>query len=327
MRRAWFSLGLVVLVGAAVPLACGQKFELTGSAGMGGSGATGTSASGDVSVSAGGGDVPTSSTTTTGSGGCMTTADCTAPATVCGEPFCINGHCGTKKNQEDGSTKSQVYGDCHELKCKNGLLVDEENNNDVYDDANACTDDTCDNGVPKNLPRPSGDKCSMDTRVCDGQGACVECVSNTDCVDPDACRNNYCVPEGCYDMMLTVSVGETDNDCGGGTCQPCGENKHCFFDTDCVSGVCVKPAGTSVLRCLSSCTDQVKNGTETDNDCGGSDCVNRCAAGDACNVPGDCKSGVCISGKCIPPSCSDGVKNGNESGVDCGTGCGACLGG
>jgi endoglucanase len=51
----------------------------------------------------------------------------------------------------------------------------------------------------------------------------------------------------------------------------------------------------------STCTDGVKNGTETGVDCGGS-----CAA---------CPT---------TPSCTDGVKNGTETGVDCGGSCVAC---
>ncbi|MEO5730554.1 MAG: hypothetical protein ABI134_05245, partial [Byssovorax sp.] len=166
--------------------------------------------------------------------------------------------------------------------------------------------------------------------VCDGQGACVECASNSDCTEPAACFNNYCVPPACFDMLLTPSpVGaETDVDCGGPACAPCGDTKKCLVETDCVSGVCQKPAAQSTFRCITpSCTDNVKNGTETDKDCGGQDCVVRCATGDTCNLPDDCISGVCTGGKCIAPSCTDGVKNSNETGVDCGANCPPCLGG
>jgi hypothetical protein len=69
-----------------------------------------------------------------------------------------------------------------------------------------------------------------------------------------------------------------------------------------------KPQMTTMMRHLSiapqtpSCTDGVKNGTETGVDCGGS-----CAA-------------------CAPvASCTDGVKNGTETGVDCGGSCVACA--
>ena len=193
-------------------------------------------------------------------------------------PCCINGHCGYKKTQEDGSTKSQVYGDCHDLKCKNGLLLNEENNNDVYDDANECTEDLCEQGAPTNKPRLAGDACTTGGVVGDGQGACVACVGNSECMPPlTDCRDNYCVPPACYDGMLSAVGGETDVDCGGPSCAPCADNQKCLVETDCVSGVCAKPVGQSTLRCTTpSCTDKVKNGKETAKDCGGPDCVDRC---------------------------------------------------
>jgi hypothetical protein len=65
----------------------------------------------------------------------------------------------------------------------------------------------------------------------------------------------------------------------------------------------------------------VKNGTETDVDCGGTSC-SKCVNGDACSVAGDCQSGVCKSGLCQAPSCGDGIQNQNETDVDCGGICG-----
>jgi plastocyanin len=46
-----------------------------------------------------------------------------------------------------------------------------------------------------------------------------------------------------------------------------------------------------------TCTDTLKNGTETDVDCGGT-CPNDCAIGQGCMVDGDCQSGTCTAGVC-----------------------------
>lgn len=70
-----------------------------------------------------------------------------------------------------------------------------------------------------------------------------------------------------------------------------------------------------------SCSDGVKNGAETDKDCGGDTC-SPCADGQGCNVGPDCASSSCINGTCLPPGCSDQLKNGSETDVDCG---GSCL--
>jgi hypothetical protein len=64
-----------------------------------------------------------------------------------------------------------------------------------------------------------------------------------------------------------------------------------------------------------SCIDGVKNGSETDIDCGGA-CA-ACADGQPCRVALDCTSRVC-RGTCSAPSCTDALRNGSETDVDCG---------
>jgi hypothetical protein len=61
----------------------------------------------------------------------------------------------------------------------------------------------------------------------------------------------------------------------------------------------------------------VKNGSETDVDCGGA-CMADCANGKVCMVGTDCQSAVCTGGLCTPSACNDGLHNGNETDVDCG---------
>jgi hypothetical protein len=66
-----------------------------------------------------------------------------------------------------------------------------------------------------------------------------------------------------------------------------------------------------------TCSDQVKNGMETDVDCGGGLC-SACGTGKGCAVDTDCQSKRCAGGTCAAASCTDGVLNGSESDVDCG---------
>lgn len=70
------------------------------------------------------------------------------------------------------------------------------------------------------------------------------------------------------------------------------------------------------------CTNGVKDGDETDVDCGGS-CA-PCTDGLACGAGTDCASMSCENGVCLPSSCSDGVQNGIETDVDCGGLCTGC---
>jgi hypothetical protein len=74
-----------------------------------------------------------------------------------------------------------------------------------------------------------------------------------------------------------------------------------------------------------TCTDGIKNGTETGVDCGGS-----CAACASCsdNIQNQGETGIDCGGPCPPcstPSCSDGILNNGETQIDCGgPNCSAC---
>ena len=74
-----------------------------------------------------------------------------------------------------------------------------------------------------------------------------------------------------------------------------------------------------------TCSDGIKNGAETDLDCGGGTC-GKCVDKKACVAASDCSSGACTGKVCAAPSCSDTTKNGAETDVDCGGGsCGQCA--
>jgi hypothetical protein len=64
-------------------------------------------------------------------------------------------------------------------------------------------------------------------------------------------------------------------------------------------------------------TDGIKNGDETDVDCGGTEAP-RCKDLQACSMPLDCKSMVCVGMICQVPTDSDATKNGSETDTDCG---------
>ena len=71
-----------------------------------------------------------------------------------------------------------------------------------------------------------------------------------------------------------------------------------------------------------TCRDHLRDGDETDIDCGGA--CTRCAPERTCGEDADCRSGICSSGRCAVPSCGDGVRNGEESDIDCGGECAPC---
>lgn len=65
-----------------------------------------------------------------------------------------------------------------------------------------------------------------------------------------------------------------------------------------------------------TCFDRVRDGDESDVDCGGS--CRGCEQYGRCATAADCRTVTCDQGACGPPSCSDGILNGFESDVDCG---------
>jgi hypothetical protein len=82
------------------------------------------------------------------------------------------------------------------------------------------------------------------------------------------------------------------------------------------------------LAPVASCNDGLKNGKESDTDCGGGTCP-KCQDFRGCLFASDCLSGMCNNNVCQPAvSCNDNIRNGNETDVDCGGGtCPKCIDG
>jgi hypothetical protein len=102
-------------------------------------------------------------------------------------------------------------------------------------------------------------------------------------------------------------------DCGA-SCPKCIAGQACGVASDCQSLRCVGGVCQTA-----TCSDSVKNGSESDVDCGGGGCA-KCGAGKTCTGASNCASGVCTGGKCQAPTCTDQVTNGAETSTDCGGG-------
>jgi hypothetical protein len=120
---------------------------------------------------------------------------------------------------------------------------------------------------------------------------------------------DHAPPATCENKMQDTN--ETDVDCGG-VCGKCGNGRKCKGPGDCQSGDCL-----SSVCATASCHDMIRNGAETDVDCGGGTCA-PCANGKACLTVGDCVNLLCEKGACAIPTCTDHVKDGTETDVDCG---------
>lgn len=120
-----------------------------------------------------------------------------------------------------------------------------------------------------------------------------------------------------FDMSYPVTMCQTNADCpaAGQTCQHdgtcacpmnekrcgprCIDDTACCVGSDCRSGVCL--AGSCQAP---ACNDGLKNGNETDIDCGGS--CGGCAGERACKLDTDCQSMSCQAGTCAAPSVTFG---------------------
>lgn len=87
----------------------------------------------------------------------------------------------------------------------------------------------------------------------------------------------------------------------------------------------IERAASATQPVGAACDNGVKDGNETDRDCGG-DCQ-PCLDGLACRVGGDCDSRRCVSGRCAEPRCDDQQHNGDETDTDCGGSCAPCANG
>jgi len=301
--------------------------ENTGGAG-GNGGMTNTDGGGGTTATTTGGGTTSSSSSGTG---CTTAADCEAPTEDCKVATCdtATGDCGVGNAPDGTEAQDQVAGDCSKNVCSGGVVVEENDDSDVEDDAKDCTTDACSAGMPTHDPISSG-ACDDDGgAVCDdeGMGLCVECNTDAHCLDNPAgntkCADTHvCVPASCGDMTLNGS--ETDVDCGGPMCGKCADDLDCMVPGDCQSNHC----GGNAKCVPGTCGDGILNNMqlgETDVDCGGTTCP-ACAFDKTCDVNADCIGGVCTGDKCAA-TCTDTAKNQDESDVDCGGTCNDCPNG
>jgi len=194
--------------------------------------------------------------------------------------------------------------------------------------ASECVQRTCEAGVCGEEPVDSGVPVSTQTAgdckviVCDGAGA-TKAVTDEDDVPDDM---KECTIDKCQNGVAKntpAPAGQACSEAGGKKCDGSGACLECLQPSDCASKVC-----TIAGECApEACDDGVKNGDETDIDCGGS-CGATCLTNKACSSAADCLNKVCsgMPKKCAAPTCMDGFKNGDETDVDCGGACGATCG-
>jgi hypothetical protein len=255
---------------------------------------------------------------------CLLNRDCTSgfcnpTVFVCATPTCGDGFRNGAETDTDcggGTCPACMTGQG----CQQGPR---DCRNQICDPTTqTCSAPTCSDGVR------NGTETGLDC----GGGTCPACPTGQGCQQgPRDCMSQICDPTTQTCAMAACNDGvrngnETGTDCGGGgPCAPCGTGGGCQQGPrDCLSMVC---NGATQTCAAPSCTDTVRNGTETGTDCGGGTCP-ACPAGQGCQQgPRDCLSQVCdpTTQTCAMAACNDGIRNGTETGTDCGGGaCSPC---
>lgn len=177
-------------------------------------------------------------------------------------------------------------------------------------------DDDCD-GIVDNFPLPPGfDEECMGYHSCTMGSATLP--NGTNC-SVGICVAGSCRPPHCWNQAQDGN--ETASDCGG-SCRGCDNGQACKTNQDCMASYGC--AGGKCEYMPPRCNDGIKNGDETDLDCGGP-CrweVPLCSPGKNCKEHADCQSQFCVVGVCQQQStCVDGLKGPLEADVDCGGNC------
>jgi cysteine-rich repeat protein len=182
---------------------------------------------------------------------------------TCQKPGCGDGMVSAGESCDDGDQDNSdgCLTTCELASCGDGFV---RTGFEICDDGDQDDSDGC---LATCKPAECGDGF-----VHEGVEGCDD--GNLD--DSDACLGN-CQPAKCGDGFVHegVEVCDDGND----------------IDVDGCTNDCLEPA---------NCIDGVKNGLESDIDCGGLHCLG-CLDTQACATNTDCASGWCAADKCVTP--------------------------
>jgi hypothetical protein len=243
-----------------------------------------------------------------------TTSDCGANL-ECRMWTCQQGACINSDSAKGKLLLDDIPGDCLQRVCDGyGGVEKIADPADAPTSMNLCLSWICAGWTPvvdvaSHLGQPCATSIGM-AGVCDGKGACVGCIDDNDCPNPelDRCYNHICV--SCGDN--TQNGGETGVDCGG-KCGAC-LGAACTADAECATNHCVSTNMQAPPRvcCDSPCDEECRQ-CSTLGACGyvskDAQDVETCNSPDvACNGGGQCKirtGYVCVSSiDCLSNSCN-----------------------
>lgn len=242
---------------------------------------------------------------------CNSPDDCTSlpKDDACQTRTCNKGKCGqTFANNFTMIPGKQKTGDCQKVVCDGQGGQETLNDpNDIPDDFNDCTTDSCEGNMPAHDPQPDGTFCGFALK-CMG-GKCEGCKTKMDCIGFDndckshTCNNGECTYQ--FSKQGTMASLQVNGDCQSNVCDGTGNQMTQVDDKD----------APMTQDCT---TDTCSNGAKlVDNSPRGTACSNGFCDGNAtcfqCNDPKDCGDPPsCVTETCVKNTCgTENVASGN----------------
>lgn len=223
---------------------------------------------------------------------CNAANDCAASANECEIAVCKDGKCGFDAVPNGTPIAAQTSGDCQQAVCDGaGSVTSIADDQDLPNDGNECTTDSCSMGMPSHTAVVAGAMCMQNGgEVCNAAGECVvstcgdgisfgtEGCDDGNFVNGDGCDAN-CTPTACGNGI--ASAGEVCDDkntmMGDGCSATCQVEPNYQCTTLTSPGVCIL-AETNCKNGADDDNDGQADGA--DSDCGIASSMPECGAGE-----------------------------------------------
>lgn len=257
---------------------------------------------------------------------CASASECPGSDDDCQTRTCSSsGVCGFSYAAQGTPRTAQTAGDCQRSVCDGagGATSIADNADSPADDGNVCTSDVCTNGAPSHPALAAGTTCGAGLE-CDGDGACVDCLSAADCpASSNECEAAACSSSGTCGFAPrptgTALATQTTGDCKQAVCDGSGGTTTMNNDGDlpaddgnaCTTEACLQgnpvyenvPAGTSC-----------GNGLLCDGD---GACVQCLSAANCPTSANECEAPACTAGFCGFTSLPAGTSLATQTPGDC----------
>jgi hypothetical protein len=259
--------------------------------------------------------------------GCNAASDC-GTNSFCRSYSCVANTCQVNNTAANTALPagSQVPADCRTLVCDGagGTLPTPDPVDVPNDDGNECTVGACMGSTPVQNPNPLGVPCNGGADLCNGSGACVECLAASDCGFDSFCATFACVNNTCQQTNTAVGTdlpagSQAPLDCRVLECDGTGNERSVALNTDlpvdgnaCTSDVCSAGTPSNPPTPVNSVCN-ADGGTFCD---GGGQCV-QCNVATQCGTNTFCQTFTCNSGECGTAPTGVGVPLPGQTAGDC----------